>query len=447
VSATRDTAPVRALAPVVVLVALATVSCGKKGPLLPPFVYIPAAVEKIDARRLGDEVFLSFTVPERNVDDSTPPALEHLEVRGYTGTAAPPRSRWGELSSLIATIPVAARPDPAAGEGRTARLPGGQVYPGSVVTVLDTLDADDKVAHPVELENAAGAQGRGPAEPVAPAGPLRRYYAAVPFTPKGMSGPFGAPVDVPLLPVPPPPDEVHASYTHAAVTLTWTPSGGVLGYLLDAAAQPAELPPSGVEPVAAPAANAPLRPDALPAGPTGYNVYRRMEVDPLAPLPAVVPSAWNAGAPTPVNSSPLRALTLVDPVRVNRRVCYSVRAVRGTAPLVVEGPPSEPICFVPVDAFPPAAPTALTALPAEGSINLIWQPIDDPDAGGYLVLRGTAADATLQTLTPSPIALARYTDTAVTPGVRYVYAVVAVDQRLPVPNVSVESNRVEETAR
>ena len=33
------------------------------------------------------------------------------------------------------------------------------------------------------------------------------------------------------------------------------------------------------------------------------------------------------------------------------------------------------------------------------------------------------------------------------PGTRYVYAVLAVDSRLPVPNMSAESTRIEETAR
>jgi len=35
----------------------------------------------------------------------------------------------------------------------------------------------------------------------------------------------------------------------------------------------------------------------------------------------------------------------------------------------------------------------------------------------------------------------------VRPGVRYVYAVQAIDTHLPTPNVSAESARVEETAR
>ena len=41
---------------------------------------------------------------------------------------------------------------------------------------------------------------------------------------------------------------------------------------------------------------------------------------------------------------------------------------------------------------------------------------------------------------------ARYVDRAVTAGTRYVYAVIAVDDRVPLGNVSLESERVEATA-
>ena len=51
-----------------------------------------------------------------------------------------------------------------------------------------------------------------------------------------------------------------------------------------------------------------------------------------------------------------------------------------------------------------------------------------------------------RTTTPAPIAGTSYEDKTVTPGVRYVYAIVAVDKASP-PNRSAPSLRVEETAR
>jgi len=97
--------------------------------------------------------------------------------------------------------------------------------------------------------------------------------------------------------------------------------------------------------------------------------------------------------------------------------------------------------------FPPAPPAGVAAVPSEGGISLIWEPNSELDLGGYLVLRGEPGDATLGQLTAAPIAEARFRDTTVQPGTRYIYAVVAVDTRLPLPNVSAASVPVEETAR
>jgi len=149
----------------------------------------------------------------------------------------------------------------------------------------------------------------------------------------------------------------------------------------------------------------------------------------------------------PFNAAPLDAMTFSDSVEFNRERCYIVRAVRGTPPNMVEGDASVPYCFTPVDLFPPTAPARLVAVADEGGISLIWEPNAEPDVAGYLILRGEPTDATLQPLTPTPVAEARFRDTHVSAGKKYVYAVVAVDSRLPFGNISVESNRVEETAR
>jgi hypothetical protein len=61
-------------------------------------------------------------------------------------------------------------------------------------------------------------------------------------------------------------------------------------------------------------------------------------------------------------------------------------------------------------------------------------------------LRGEAGSATLRPLTKTPIKETTFRDDSAKPGVRYVYAVTAIDNAKP-PNVSAESNRVEETAR
>ena len=68
-------------------------------------------------------------------------------------------------------------------------------------------------------------------------------------------------------------------------------------------------------------------------------------------------------------------------------------------------------------------------------MNLIWDANTESDLGGYLILRGEAPGDTLQPLTPQPIHDTSFRDTTVRPGVRYVYAIVAVDRATP-PNRS-----------
>jgi fibronectin type 3 domain-containing protein len=99
-----------------------------------------------------------------------------------------------------------------------------------------------------------------------------------------------------------------------------------------------------------------------------------------------------------------------------------------------------------VDVFAPAAPKGLSAVGVAGAVNLIWEANTEGDLAGYVILRGEAPGDTLQAITATPITETTYRDTTVQPGVRYVYAVVAVDRATP-PNTSPQSERVEESAR
>ena len=140
-------------------------------------------------------------------------------------------------------------------------------------------------------------------------------------------------------------------------------------------------------------------------------------------------------------------LTFVDSVEFDRERCYEVRAVRGVGPGAVESASSERRCVKLVDVFAPEPPANLTTNVREGAVDLLWEPSADVDVWGYVILRGAPGDATLQPLTAVPVIETNFTDTAVVAGRRYVYAVLAVDSRLPVPNISAESTRIEETAR
>ena len=109
----------------------------------------------------------------------------------------------------------------------------------------------------------------------------------------------------------------------------------------------------------------------------------------------------------------------------------------------MESDASDPTCVVLRDTFPPAAPKGLTAVAGQGAISLIWDPNEEPDLDGYLILRASSPGAPLSPVTSQPIHDTTFRD-AIPSGARYGYAVQAVDRA---GNVSPPSMTVEETAR
>lgn len=213
------------------------------------------------------------------------------------------------------------------------------------------------------------------------------------------------------------------------------------------------------------AAGAPGTPDATKAGahsagssgvlparllttlPNTIYSYAVYEVAP----PNFMAPKLEAGAvpPFPVllTASPLAATTFRDDrFEVGVERCYAVTTVATTGAMAVESQMSTPSCVKAVDTFPPSAPKKLEAVASEGAISLIWEASPEPDVAGYVVLRGEAGSGRLAPLFKDPIKETTYRDVSVKRGVRYVYAVVAVDTAAA-HNVSQQSNRVEETAR
>src|SRR5687768_6415677 len=274
-----------------VVAGVTAAACGKRGAPIPPNVRIPAAVDKIEAIRLGNDVYVTFTLPVTNIDKSIPIDIQRVEVYGYTGTMPPGAARFAEAGSIITTIPVVAPPKT---DADAAPLPppdpSAGALPGTAVTIVDTLTQDELIQGRVLVDP------RRP-EPIAPVAEvsqptvLRRFYLALPVSIRGRFGPPGMQAELALTALPDPPSDVRARYDASAIALTWEPSGGLLGFLLDRPLPPESTPfiasvptspvggavqTSSVGGVVQPA------PDAGgPSGPTTYNVYRELAPDPL----------------------------------------------------------------------------------------------------------------------------------------------------------------------
>lgn len=154
-----------------------------------------------------------------------------------------------------------------------------------------------------------------------------------------------------------------------------------------------------------------------------------------------------ANESVPLNPTPLIAAAYEHgPVRYGEEQCFAVRTLQSVQNVTIESAPSRPTCVAPTDIFPPAAPQGLQIVAAPEGVSLSWNANTEADLAGYVVLRAEAPGETLQPLTPQPISEPTYRDTAVQSGVRYVYAIVAVDKATP-PNTSAQSERQEATAR
>jgi hypothetical protein len=374
---------------------VASSACGKKGPPLPPLNRVPAAPSEFVAMRRADRVDIQLKVPDANTDGTRPANIVRVEVYGYTGPAETPDDQIWRLGTKLATFPVKAPRDPN-----------------------DTIEPDDPIADLEPLEGPGLDQGTIVSlhENVAPAAGAR-LYVSLGIAPNGRKGLLSKRGRVPLNPAPPAPPAPTLTYDETNVTIAWAP---------------------------VPAA-------ALTAGANvaGYHVYD-VSPRPASPETAQAPSTPQA-PPTPPVDMPLTKAPVVDPRFLDPRVewgatrCYAVRLVESIDSVTIESGPSRDSCVTLVDTFPPAPPKGLSVLPSSGgmSMQLIWDASPEPDLGGYIVLRGVAPGETLAPITPAPIAEPSFTDT-VQPGVRYLYAVQAVDKS---GNRSAASERKEETAR
>jgi hypothetical protein len=428
--------------------------CGKQGPPLAPLTPHPARISDLTAHRIGETVYLRFTIPNANQDGTTPADLERVDVYAFT-SLTPTAVTDLKDARIVSTVLVRRPPtqdekDAKKKSGQTQgtkpeATPAAKPKPpkppepgmdqGAVAVVSETLGADTLV--PVVVKTPPkpprpvldlAAAGIGPMLALDERQQLSRYYVAVGVSRRGRkAGPSQA-AGVPLVPLPPAAGDLTLSVGEKAITIAWAASEG---------SRTMAQPPGGAADLTSRLLG------VSPPPPLSYNVYLRRDVPPVAATPG--PPA--VAMPTPLNEKPVSATSFDDEgMEFGKARCYVLRVVETVANAAIEGEKSKEACVTPLDTFPPPAPAALAAVASEGAISLIWEGVETPDFAGYLVLRGEAPGGTLVPITPALIRETTYRDATAKRGVRYVYAVVAVDNASP-PNRSALSNKVEEAIR
>ena len=435
---------------VIPLVALAA-ACGARGAPQPPLYIVPDRIAPLTATRLGERVYLEFEAPDRDSDRATPGDVARIEV--YAVTTQPTERRpeeefsedWLDAATLVAVLPVRppdappSAPPPALSDllddVQNRDAAGGpvaffEVEQGEEVTVVERLRPEAltpvTVGDPEEDEDEEEDDDEPErvlpmplVSPPTPPPPIRSYVAFA-VSSRGRPGDASGLAAVPLVPPPPPPGPPTVTYTGGSVQVAW------------------EEPPTFRLPVQ----EERVLPPALRSSPVleGVPPSRYVVHDVAASGDPDVERPERLGPPS---SAPLHADA--GPTFPDTR-CYEVRVMDSVGELEILGPPSPATCVVLTDTFPPVPPRGVIAVADTAGVSLVWDENAEEDVAGYLVLRGTAVDATLQPLTAEPVVGTAYQDTDVTAGERYFYQVLAVDDAVP-PNASPPSETVTEIAR
>lgn len=388
-------------------------ACGKRGPPLPPLRPAPDRPTDVSVVRRADSVTIRFTTPTHNADKSEPVVFDRIEIYAMTVQAGSLPPTLKQLLAPVNRLGEFGHPVTGAGRNGAAGAAADEAGDGPPVAVPLTFTEKVGIAPPAKFipPRAAFAEDVAPAgtlppmmaapgaPSVAPAAavPLRlriatRFYMLVPYATRSRMGTVSEWLVVPLGPVPVAPHDAKITYDEQTLKLTWV--AGVAGQ--------------------------------------SFHVYDA--------------NAASLEAAKPLTTAVLTAAEFKQPVVFGKRVCFSVRGVRSTGAVTMESTASTVVCETPADTFPPPEPTGLTAFAASGAITLTWDAVAAGDLAGYIVLRGEGTGDRLQPLTPSPVSGTSFTDATTKAGVRYIYAVVAVDNATRA-NRSKESNRVEETGR
>jgi hypothetical protein len=105
---------------------------------------------------------------------------------------------------------------------------------------------------------------------------------------------------------------------------------------------------------------------------------------------------------------------------------YRVQTVTQAADPLVVSSFSAPVSVLPIDVFPPPAPTGLSAIQEAGVVQLVWDPSPAPDLQGYYVYRGSRPDALEKVSSKLPVNA--YQDRVGLEPEVYLYQVSAVDR-------------------
>jgi hypothetical protein len=380
------------------------VGCASPGPAQPPSLDLPEAVKDLTAERVGGEVRLHWTTPEKTTD--------HFAIKG-------------PMTAELCRITVSAAPPPVCTVVKRLPVQPGVTKAADALPPALTTDPPALLAYRVQILNSHGRS----------TGPSPEAFAA--------AGAGPSPVD-----------QLRATPTRDGAMLEWQQKDTTAVVELD------RLPvaPDGtvIEPAPPKAAKSSSKLTIKNQADKSKS-QKPSTVTAPKPLQMTPPTPTEVKLRTPIQTTDAGG-TIDHTALMGETYRYTAARVRSVSlnghALELHSLASPPVTIVMRNTFPPHAPSGLEAVPggvtaADRSIDLSWTPNTDPDLAGYFVYRqdidskGVAA-GTATRLNPTPVAGPAYRDQTAVTGRRYAYRVSAVDTA---GNESAPSDAVQETLR
>ena len=295
-------------------------------------------------------------------------------------------------------------------------------------------------------------------------------YAVRYVNPKGLKGAHSRPTSIEPAPPLPAPSGLSATAYDGLVRIAWEEPLGLAEWREAADASEEEgvtfelgfnvyrKPADGTYPSTAPVNKKPLVESAfedrnVKFGSDWCYVVRGVAI-PIVPEPApeaLVDGTEGSELPMPSDEQMETAASKIENAPSN--VAGGLKGAAGTnleqakqllppePPSLIESESADEICLKPIDTFPPAAPSRLVALETPDGIMISWSESDARDLKGFFVYRADKRRGPFELLTKEPIPLPSFTDSDVSPGENYFYAVSAVDSAES-PNESERSSPI-----
>lgn len=129
---------------------------------------------------------------------------------------------------------------------------------------------------------------------------------------------------------------------------------------------------------------------------------------------------------------PQKGTSYIDRQVTNgQKYFYTVQTLTTYKGELAEGGVSKEVAVTPIDLTPPPAPTGVTAVKTDVGMKIFWDKSEAADIGGYHVYRRAADKDSHELLAKVEPQYTLFVDSKAEEGVRYYYAVTAIDQAAP----------------